>query len=427
MSGLLSGILTAIAIVGAVFTGGATLGILAGVMALSFASQQGWLGGSLQKFFSSGVGEGLTTAVGLAAGAVGAFSALSAANAASPAATAAANAGDTGAVTATAPAVGGDVANMGVGASGVPNSIAAADLTNDAAGTVSGFMAQNGSGLAQYASSLGSSSPEMQAASNLTSQQITATNSALDSAYVSSGSPGAIPGGSTMVPTDPQTVQAAQGNLGVQTGPAQTSANATANSVTPSDPLSGINPQAPTSGYTTQAPTGTEADAAPGGSSAPSSSPGFLAKAGNFLQTPGGMMMAGQTLSGLASGAAQQKMMQEQIAAQEWGNTQWEDPTQVANMQSAAAAPISVPAGYLNRAAAVRGMLNGQTSNTGPVSGVQPVGMPNSTPTPPGTAPTPSAAPAVAPLGMNQNNNGNPGGGSVPVYGMNLTPRGGML
>jgi hypothetical protein len=154
------------------------------------------------------------------------------------------------------------------------------------------------------------------------------------------------------------------------------------------------------------------------GSSGSGSGGGLLNKAGNFLSSPGGMMVGGQVISGIANGMAQQKMMQEQIAAQQWGNTQWEDPTQVANMQAAAAAPISVPAGYLNRAAAVRGMLTGNTSSTGPVTGVQP--------TPPGTAPTPSAAPSVAPAGL-QTNNGNPGGGSVPVYGMNATPRGGML
>jgi beta-lactamase class A len=47
------------------------------------------------------------------------------------------------------------------------------------------------------------------------------------------------------------------------------------------------------------------------------------------------------------------------IAAQQWGNMQWEQPGQVANLQAAATAPISVPQGYLNRAAAVR-----QSDNT---------------------------------------------------------------
>jgi hypothetical protein len=82
MSGLISGLLTAVAIVGAVVTGGA-LGIVAGaLLAASFAAQHGWLGSGAQKFAESGIGQGITAAVGLASGAMALESAVNAASSA---------------------------------------------------------------------------------------------------------------------------------------------------------------------------------------------------------------------------------------------------------------------------------------------------------------------------------------------------------
>lgn len=111
----------------------------------------------------------------------------------------------------------------------------------------------------------------------------------------------------------------------------------------------------------------------------------MLSKAGDFInKNPGVATVAGNALSGMAQGASQQKIMQEQIAASQWGNMQWQDPSQVAKLQSAAAQPIGVPVGYLNRAAAVRNLMNnaggGQTAPisgqpTAPAPTVKPVGM----------------------------------------------------
>ena len=129
---------------------------------------------------------------------------------------------------------------------------------------------------------------------------------------------------------------------------------------------------------------------------------GMLSDAASFIgKNPGVAVAAGSALSGMAQGAAQQKMMQEQLAANQWGNSQWELPGQVASMQKAAAAPITVPNGYLARAAAARSLVNNATTN-GPAA-----------PAPGGGAGT------VAPVGMASN-------GPVPVAGMGASPKGGV-
>src|ERR1700683_2966054 len=73
MGGILSDVLAVVGIAAAVATGG-TLGLVAGaLMAGEFAASQGWLGGSAQKFMSSGVGEGLMAATALGSGALAAY------------------------------------------------------------------------------------------------------------------------------------------------------------------------------------------------------------------------------------------------------------------------------------------------------------------------------------------------------------------
>ena len=398
MSGLLSGLLTAVAIVGAVFTGG-TLGIVAGaLMATSFAAQQGWLGGGLKKFFSSGIGQGLTTAVGLASVAMGAYSAINSVSSASDAAGAAATTNT--AATADQAA---NASDMGMNA--------AAQATGNAAGTSSGFLAQNGTGLTNYANTLAQSSPDMQAASGLSSTEIASTNQALDSAWVNAGSPGAG------APVDPAAATTAAQNLQIN-APSTVSSNATAAAQNAVNPTANV-PNVDTSIPQNTSPTGMAQEnglqgQGAGGAGAPAASgkPGLLSQAISAVnKNPGLATVGGQMISGIAQGISNQKMIQEQIAAQQWGNMQWENPGQVQALESAAAAPITVPQGFLNRASALRGLSNGNNSSTGPVTGVQP-------------GQTGAPAPTVAPLGMGGQN---PGGGPVPVAGMGATPRGGVI
>ena len=133
-------------------------------------------------------------------------------------------------------------------------------------------------------------------------------------------------------------------------------------------------------------------------------------KVGDALSTPAGMIMGGQALSGWASGKAQENIMQRQLAAAQWGNNQFMQPAQVANMEAQAATPITVPSGYLARAANARNIVNGAVSQTTPLSGAPPPPMQAPSLPVPGTQP-PGGASA----------------GPVPIYASNATPRGGVI
>lgn len=133
--------------------------------------------------------------------------------------------------------------------------------------------------------------------------------------------------------------------------------------------------------------------------------------AGDFLKSPAGMITAGQAVSGWAQGKAAENINQRTLAAQQWGNTQWMDPKQIAQLDQAAAAPIPVPSGYLARAAALRSLTAGTTQQTTPLQQ---------------TPPAP-AAPQLAPPGAGVAQGAAPGGGPVPITGMNATPRGGVI
>jgi hypothetical protein len=153
------------------------------------------------------------------------------------------------------------------------------------------------------------------------------------------------------------------------------------------------NPMAPvTSGAEGSAPTGASAGAPPGGSmggaaQAADSSPagaaaaadssgaaapaagaptapgtgGFLDKAMKFADTKGGaaaIQGAGSMLGGIGQGMMQKSAMEDQIRAQQWAGRTYMDPQAQAQLAGAAATPITVPSGYLQRAQALRAMLN---------------------------------------------------------------------
>jgi hypothetical protein len=126
--------------------------------------------------------------------------------------------------------------------------------------------------------------------------------------------------------------------------------------------------------------------------------------------------MAGQAISGLAQGKMAESTAQRQLAAAQWGNTQWQNQNQVAQLDAQAATPVSVPQGYLQRAAAVRNLMNGSTNQTTPLQ--------TANGAPPTVAP-PQAQPLAAPgAGLAT---GQASSGPVPVYAMNANPRGGMI
>lgn len=364
--GFFNDIINAAEVVGgiALIATGTPLGILGGsLLEASFASQQGWLGGGAKNFFSSGVGQGLTMAVGLASGAMAIESAMSAT---APIATAG------GSMTATA-----DEAAQG----------AAYQAANSAATTSGAFAAQNvtaaNSQIMAAMSTTASADPSLLAAPSGDILAASA-NPAVGSQLLQS-----VTG---EVPLDPSTpVQAA-----AQAGAATTAA---------------VSPQGGSTNINTSANPNTAATTPPGMMSQVGSFLGTAAdKVGAALSTPAGMIMGGQALSGFAQGKAQENIMQRQLAAAQWGNTQWENPAQVAQLQSAAAAPINVPSGYLARAANARAIMNGAVSQTTPLSGAPPPAIPAPSLPTPGTQPPGSA-----------------GGGPVPLYMANQPTRGGVI
>jgi hypothetical protein len=121
---------------------------------------------------------------------------------------------------------------------------------------------------------------------------------------------------------------------------------------------------------------------------------GILSQAmGMINKNPGVAQVGGSLLSGLASGASQQKQIDAMIQAQEWGNLQWQNQSQVGQMQAAAAKPITVPSGYLQRAQQVQGLMAGN-------SGIQPGALgPGGALAPPPTPPAMTAPSVQAPRG----------------------------
>jgi len=334
----LSGLLTAVAIVATVISGGA-LGVLAGaLLAGQFASAHGWIGGSVGKFFNSSLGKGITMAVAAAAtlGAAGVFDAAAGGGAA-------------------ATEVGAETAGAATGVAPVTAASVApgADLmaANEAAGAVSDSAAVSTPGglLAE--------------ATNDGGQAIVASGQATagDSTLVQGGAQG-------INAANPSTAAGAQNPAAASQGATATDAAA----VQPTTQGAGINNPGAVGGNITapQAPSIPEAPAAAAGTPPPQ---GLLSKGMDLInKNPGVAVVAGNALSGMASGISQQKQMEQMLAAQQWANTQWHDPTQVAAMESAAAKPITVPQGYLARAQAVRNLLNGNTQQNGPVVGPQP-------------------------------------------------------
>jgi hypothetical protein len=398
----LSTLLPIIGIVGAIATGGA-LGIVAGaLLATSLAAQHGLLGGGLKNFFDSGIGQGLTMAVGLASAATGIYNAAtsvaSTANTADIAATGDAMQSQTAdqlasSVSQQATVAGTDADDAAVTTSAypdAPNQAVAQSMQGTAGGLLPEKIASaNGLGISSIPGASVDSPP-------VTSNVSMAVGDEDIQADVSAASNGPTPGS-----TGAQAGAAASGGSG--TGPAAQAGAAADNS----DDLSPVDTsKAVAQGQVNDAAAASNEAQVAGGSNAPQ---GFLGKAGAFLKGNSMVAMAGgQALAGLGQGVMQEKATEQQIAAQEFAQRNWENPTLTAAFENAAAAPINVPQGYLQRAAAVRSMISG--SPNGPAG------------TPAPSAPAPQGQ-AVAPVGMG----GSPGGGPVPVLGMNAAPRGGVV
>jgi hypothetical protein len=133
---------------------------------------------------------------------------------------------------------------------------------------------------------------------------------------------------------------------------------------------------------------------ATGGSGAPG---GILNGIKNFATanpriTAAGVQGGLGLLSGAANSISQQKQIEQMIQAQEMGNLSYQNQSQVGQLQAAAAAPITVPQGFMQRAQATKNLMGGNTGGVTPNA----AGVPAISISPP---PTPGGV--VAPTMMN--------------------------
>jgi hypothetical protein len=344
MSGLLSGILGVVIIAAGVMTGNPGL-IVGGVMLMgSAAAQAGIIGGSIGKFMQSGAGMALMAAVSLGSAAYAMYGA-SAAEAGAQGAAASAQAAETapagtGALASGATASADDSAaamtNMSfLKTANMGQDVAAMQQADPALASVSGV---SGDELAtQNAQAMGTGSNA--SASQAAAQQTASTQGASPlvgkpamAGQESGATPAAASGAPGSLPPGVQPVDAA-GDLQASTGAGP--------------------PGLPQAGAGTP-PAG-------GGVS------GVLNNAlGVINKNPGLAMIGASTIGGIGQGIAQKQSIEDQLKAAQWGNAQWQNAGQVAAMQKAAAAPITVPQGYLERANQVKTLMAGN-------SGVQPL------------------------------------------------------
>ena len=362
LGGLLS---IAIGVVG-IATGG--LGLLAGGLLIAGGlAASGLIGGSVGKFMQSGWGQGLMAAASLGSAGIAMYgeSALTAGTTADASLdatvsqTAAQNSAAIGAST-----------NADLAAS---NAIQGSVADNAAITTSSDFSGAAGTG--SSAASIAQANPALSEAISGTDGQTLVTANANTPLAQNAGA-------SQASAAQTQATQAAaQGN------PTPTGAGPATGKPAPFDSANAPTGAAAPAAGGNAAPMAEGANGLPGtgganpdlsGSGMPdaqvnapdNSGGGYLKTA---LQDPKVQAAAVQgglgLIGGLGSGMMQQSAMQKQIAAQQWGNAQWQQPNQVAGFEAAAAQPITVPSGYLQRAQQIRGMMAGgvPTPSTDPV------------------------------------------------------------
>jgi hypothetical protein len=339
-----------VGIAAAVATGGALGFLAAGLIGLGAASSLGIIGGSVGKFFNSGVGRGLVLAAGAYA-AIGSFaSGMSAASANATEGQQALNA--TNATTATV--------SDSAAAALPPPLASAADGANtaDLGGALQGGMP---------------ATPGVDAASVQTANQ---AQNQIASAVNPEGN--AMPGMSneTSPPnlSAPTQAQAAQGAVAPEsTGPTPLVGQGAGSApIGVADNSLAAAQSGGGGGYLNAAGNGAAPNFA-GPPNAAGAGKGFF---GLGDRTSAALLTAGgSALGGLGQGIAQKQAMEEQIRASQWANNRWTTPSLSGAAANASLGQINAPAGYLQRAAATRGLMaNSTVPYAPPTAGPVPVG-----------------------------------------------------
>jgi hypothetical protein len=327
----LGSILSTVAGIALIATGSGA-GVVAGAMLLvGGLAAGGVIGGSVGKFMNSGIGRGLMATVALGSMAYAAYGQ-------SPAQAGAQQAAQTGQAAMSAAPIGAAGANL-----------------DDASAALTHVDLVKAAGMGQEVTQMGAD-PSFSAVSGVDHTSQMAMNTTGEAAIAG---PGANASGAAAQATDAAT-KAVQPGGSAARGLAGPQAPAGAGDGGGGAPAPGPVPPAAAS------TTGTPSDAPyQVGDSAPGAAPsggGFMSKAADLMDTRGAgpaMQGVGSLIGGIGSGIAQKQAMEDQIKAQQWGNMQWQNQGQVDKMQAAAAQPITVPQGYLQRAQQVRTLMQG--------------------------------------------------------------------
>ena len=376
--GLFSKILPVLEGVAGVVLMATGVGVVAGAMLLTSAlATSGVIGGSVGKFLNSGWGQGLMAAVSLGSTAYAMYGADALSTSATAMQDTAMN---------SLPAADQSAAQAAVQS----NLASAANTTADVgAGTQGTDLLKTGvdiSGPVGYNTAT-AVTPGSAAANGVPQTNLLNPNSTISASGSVPAQSQALENTQQMVASNPQ----AQSNA----------AFAGQNANAPGGVPSAASTQGANAADLQEQPTPSPTDykSAPFDNSAAYAAPGNTTGGGlmnTLLNTKGGaaaITAGGNMLGGLGQGIVQKQSMQDQINAMQWADRTSSDPQLKAQALAASAQPITVPQGYLQRAQALRAMINTP-------QGPQPGGV--------------AGAPAA------------PSGGPVPVYGMNATPRGGM-
>lgn len=83
-------------------------------------------------------------------------------------------------------------------------------------------------------------------------------------------------------------------------------------------------------------------------------------KVGNFATSAPGLQLIGSSAQGFAAGKAQEEVLKEQRREREFYDNQYRDPEKIAQLNAAAARPVNLSGGFIDRARSVADFMNGR-------------------------------------------------------------------
>jgi hypothetical protein len=86
-------------------------------------------------------------------------------------------------------------------------------------------------------------------------------------------------------------------------------------------------------------------------------------KVANFATSAQGLTLAGNAAQGFAAGKAQEEVLREQRREREFYDNQYRDPEKIRQLNEAAARPVNLSGGFIDRARQVSDFMNGRSGS----------------------------------------------------------------